>query len=211
MGLYADQIFPRLMDWVLGREAFARLRAALLKGVSGDVLEIGFGTGLNLPHYLGRISHLTVVDTSYALSRKVRSRVASAPFPIHADYVTAEALPFPDRRFDAVVSTWTLCSIAEPVRALCEVRRVLKPDGRFLFLEHGRSDDPSVAAWQDRLNPVQNVIGCGCNLNRRIDRLIEQSGLVIGRLDRFQMEAVPRLAGEMYQGWAAPTAEAAAR
>jgi ubiquinone/menaquinone biosynthesis C-methylase UbiE len=199
------------MDWILSGDSFARLRTSLLHDLSGDVLEIGFGTGLNLPHYPKRVFHLSVIDPSRMLSKKVGRRIAAAPFPVHAAYVTAEVLPFPDRHFDAVVSTWTLCSIADPVNALCEVRRVLKPGGQFVFLEHGRSDDANVAAWQDRLNPVQNVIGCGCNLNRRIDRLVEQSGLVIERLDRFRMEGVPKLVGEMYRGWAAAIAEAAAR
>jgi ubiquinone/menaquinone biosynthesis C-methylase UbiE len=102
------------------------------------------------------------------------------------------------------VSTWTLCTVQDPVKALREIRRVLKGDGRFLFLEHGRSDDPRIAVWQDRLNPIQNIIGCGCNLNRRIDRLIEQSGLQVVRLDRFQMAQVPRIGGEMYRGQAIP-------
>jgi ubiquinone/menaquinone biosynthesis C-methylase UbiE len=109
-------------------------------------------------------------------------------------------LPYDDRSFDFAVSTWTLCTIPDPVKALREVRRVLKPDGVFLFLEHGRSEDESVAAWQDRLNPIQNIIGCGCNLNRRIDQLIIQAGLKIMMLDRFHMQNVPRLVGEMYKG-----------
>jgi ubiquinone/menaquinone biosynthesis C-methylase UbiE len=98
------------------------------------------------------------------------------------------------------VSTWTLCTIPGPVEALQEVRRVLKPTGRFLFLEHGRSQNEKIAAWQDRLNPIQRLIGCGCNLNRRIDQLISQAGLCILKLDRFQMQTIPRLAGEMYRG-----------
>jgi SAM-dependent methyltransferase len=101
-----------------------------------------------------------------------------------------------------VVSTWTLCTIPDPVRALQEVGRVLKQAGTFLFLEHGRSDDWNLSLWQDRLNPIQNVIGCGCNLNRHIDRLITQAGLKITHLDRFVMQGVPRLGGEMYRGTA---------
>jgi SAM-dependent methyltransferase len=116
--------------------------------------------------------------------------------------ISNEALPYADWLFDYVVSTWTLCTIPDPVRSLQEVRRVLKPGGKFLFLEHGRSDDRKIAAWQDRLNPIQNVIGCGCNLNRQIDRLIIQSGLAIAHLDRFTIKGVPRLGGEMYQGMA---------
>jgi ubiquinone/menaquinone biosynthesis C-methylase UbiE len=203
MGLYSQHIFPRLMDWVMSGEEFQRLRAALLAEARGDVLEIGFGTGLNLPHYSSTISSLSIVDPARILPLKVTARAAALPFPIHRQHITAEALPFRDRQFDTVVSTWTLCTIPDPVKALQEIRRVLKPGGIFLFLEHGRSDDAGVAAWQDRLNPVQNIIGCGCNLNRRIDRLIEQSGLRIDHLERFLMPHVPRIAGEMYEGRAA--------
>jgi ubiquinone/menaquinone biosynthesis C-methylase UbiE len=202
MGLYATQIFPRLMDWVMARPAFSQLREALLQPASGEVLEIGFGTGLNLCHYPATITRLSIVDPAILLPLKVTHRMAAAPYPIQTRHVTAEQLPFPDREFDTVVSTWTLCTITDPVLALREVGRVLKPGGRFLFLEHGRSDDRKVAVWQDRLNPIQNVIGCGCNLNRQIDQLITQSGLTIAHLDRFSMQGVPRLAGEMYRGTA---------
>lgn len=200
MGLYSCHIFPRLMDWVMSGEEFRRLRADLLKHARGDVLEIGFGTGLNLVHYPASISSLSIVDPARILPRRVMERTAAVSFPIHVQHVTAETLPFPDRRFDNVVSTWTLCTIADPIKALREVRRVLKPDGQFLFLEHGRSHDETVAAWQDRLNPIQNIIGCGCNLNRRIDELIEQAGFATTELTRFVMQTVPRIGGEMYQG-----------
>jgi ubiquinone/menaquinone biosynthesis C-methylase UbiE len=202
MGLYATQIFPRLMDWVMARPAFSQLREALLQLASGEVLEIGFGTGLNLRHYPTTITRLSIVDPATLLPAKVARRMAAAPYPIQTTHVTAENLPFPDQQFETVVSTWTLCTIPDPVLALHEVGRVLKPGGRFLFLEHGRSDDQKVAAWQDRLNPLQNVIGCGCNLNRQIDQLITQSGLNITHLDRFSMQSVPRLVGEMYRGTA---------
>ena len=200
MGLYATQIFPRLMDWVMARPAFSQLREALLQLASGEVLEIGFGTGLNLRHYPATITRLSIVDPATLLPAKVARRMAAAPYPIQTTHVTAENLPFPDQQFETVVSTWTLCTIPDPALALHEVGRVLKPGGRFLFLEHGRSDDRTIAVWQDRLNPIQNVMGCGCHLNRQIDRLITQSGLTIAHLDRFSMQGVPRLVGEMYQG-----------
>ncbi len=202
MGLYATQIFPRLMDWVMARPAFSQLRKALLQLASGEVLEIGFGTGLNLRHYPTTITRLSIVDPATLLPARVARRMAAAPYPIQTTHVTAENLPFPDQQFETVVSTWTLCTIPDPVLALHEVGRVLKPGGRFLFLEHGRSDDRTIAAWQDRLNPIQNVVGCGCHLNRQIDRLITQSGLTIAHLDRFSMQGVPRLVGEMYRGTA---------
>jgi len=208
MGLYADGIFPLVMDWLLGKEAFARLRTGLLAPVSGKVLEIGFGTGLNLPCYGQGVTDLHVIDPARLLPERVSQRIAAVAFPVHVVRLDAETLPFDERQFDNVVSTWTLCTIGDPVRALREVRRVLKPAGRFHFLEHGRSADRGVAAWQDRLNPIQQVIGCGCNLNRPIDRFLTQAGLVIGNLDRFQMDGVPRIVGEMYRGWAGPSGSA---
>lgn len=204
MGFYSTQVFPRLMDWAMSGLEFQRLRTALLHNAQGEVLEIGFGTGLNLPHYPHTLSSLSIIDPAQMLPRTVTARVAAAPFPVRCVYRTAETLPFDNRQFDCVVSTWTLCTIADPVRALREVRRVLKSTGRLLFLEHGRSDDPKTAAWQDRLNPIQKVIGCGCNLNRPIDRFITEAGLHIVQLDRFVMEGIPRIGGELYRGVATP-------
>lgn len=203
MGLYRYHIFPRLMNWVMAGDEFRRLRMELLAQVHGEVLELGIGTGLNLPHYPKTVTLLHAVDPADLLPKIVTERSASQSFPIRIQHVTAESLPYDDRSFDFAVSTWTLCTIPDAVKALREVGRVLKPDGMFLFLEHGRSEDESVAAWQDRLNPIQNIIGCGCNLNRRIDQLIIQADLKIMTLDRFHMQNVPRLAGEMYSGAAA--------
>lgn len=200
MGLYSRHIFPRLMDWVMSGQAFQHLRAELLKDASGEVLEIGFGTGLNLPHYPPNISRLSAVDPADLLPDRVRERIATVSFSVQTSHMPAETLPYPDRQFDTIVSTWTLCTIHDPGQALREINRVLKPEGTFLFLEHGRSDDRTIAAWQDRLNPIQNVLGCGCNLNRQIDQLIAQAGLRIADLDRFLLPSVPRLGGEIYRG-----------
>jgi len=200
MGLYCRHVFPRLMDWVMDGEEFRRLRGALLKPVYGEVLELGVGTGLNLPHYPEAVMRLHAVDPVVMLPRKVAERRTRCRCPVLIQDVAAESLPHADRFFDCVVSTWTLCTVSDPVQALREVGRVLKPAGTFLFLEHGRSDDPAMAAWQDRFNPVQNVIGCGCNLNRQIDRLIAQAGLNVTTLDRFRMASVPKIGGEMYRG-----------
>ncbi len=200
MGLYCRHIFPRLMDWVMAGDEFRRLRSALLEPVYGEVLELGVGTGLNLLHYPKAIVRLHAVDPAVLLPRTVAERSARCSFPVQIQRAGAESLPYADRSFDCVVSTWTLCTVSDPVKALREVGRVLKPAGTLLFLEHGRSDDRGTAAWQDRFNPVQNVIGCGCHLNRPIDRLITQAGLNITILDRFRMASVPRIGGEMYRG-----------
>ncbi len=183
-------------------EEFQQLRAEVLQSVAGEVLEIGIGTGLNLSHYGSNVSRVRAVDPTPMLPTRIAKRRAGVHFPVEITHQSAERLPYEDRTFDCVVSTWTLCTIPDALRALREVRRALKPDGRFLFLEHGRSDDQKIARWQDRLNPVQNIIGCGCNLNRRIDDLIAQAGLNITQLDRFAMQRVPRLGGEMYRGTA---------
>jgi ubiquinone/menaquinone biosynthesis C-methylase UbiE len=200
MGWYGEHIFPHLMEWVMGGEEFQKQRSLVLARVNGTVLEIGFGTGLNLPHYPAALSSLHAIDPAHMLPRKIAERSAAIPFPLQIQRTSAETLPYNARSFNFVVSTWTLCTIPDPVKALLEVYRVLKPDGVFLFLEHGRSEDAKVAAWQDRFNPVQNIIGCGCNLNRKIDQIIAQAGLMIMTLDRCQMQSVPSLGGEMYRG-----------
>jgi ubiquinone/menaquinone biosynthesis C-methylase UbiE len=190
------------MEWVMAGDEFLRLRSELLASAHGEVLELGIGTGLNLPHYPDTVTELHAVDPAQLLPKTIAARSTRLSFPVRIQKGTAETLTHANRRFDYVVSTWTLCTIPDPVLALQEVGRVLKPGGMFLFMEHGRSDDRKIAAWQDRLNPIQNAIGCGCNLNRQIDRLITQSGLTIAHLDRFNMQGMPRLAGEMYRGTA---------
>ena len=204
MGFYADHVFPHLMDWTLGTRRFQEQRELALASAQGHVLEIGFGTGLNLPHYPRAVTSLTALDPATLLPKKVARRISRGSLPVELVRLSAETLPFEDGRFDCAVSTWTLCTIADSVGALREVRRVLKPGGTFVFLEHGRSDDAWVAKWQDFFNPVQRLIGCGCNLNRPIDALISQGGLKIERLDRFLLPGVPRIAGEMYRGVAIP-------
>jgi ubiquinone/menaquinone biosynthesis C-methylase UbiE len=202
MSLYATIIFPRLMDWIMRGERFSRERARLLSEAEGKVLELGFGTGLNVPHYPRRIDSVSGMDPALMLQARVRRRIAHAGFPVQLSQATAEALPYLDAQFDCVVTTFTLCSVADPVASLREAGRVLKQGGRVIFLEHGRSDDPAVARWQDRLTPVQRVIGCGCHLNRPISNLIEQAGLHIRSVERYVWSGVPRIAAEMYRGTA---------
>ncbi|MGE0130662.1 MAG: class I SAM-dependent methyltransferase [Blastocatellales bacterium] len=205
MGFYAKHIFPRILDWSLGAPEFGKYRRRALEPARGETLEIGFGTGLNLPYYPEAVSRLTVIDSENMLEDRVERRIADCPIPVMKMRLDAQGrLPFDDCAFDTVVSTLTLCSIADTASALAEMRRVLKPEGRLAFFEHGRSDDPQVARRQDRFNPIQKIIGVGCNMNRRIDRLIEDAGFKIATLDRFVLPKTPRLLAEMYRGVAAP-------
>src|SRR5438270_4017423 len=192
MSFINDQIGGRLLDWMMSAENFSVQRREVLKDASGEVLEIGFGTGLNLPHYTGDVRRLTIIDPAAMLPKRVDARIAAAPFPVERAQLSAERLPFEDRRFDCVVSTWTLCTIPKVETALTEIRRVLKPEGRFVFLEHGRSDDHRTARLQDLFNPIQKFVAGGCNLNRKMDDLIRQAGLKITRIDRYLMSGMPR-------------------
>ena len=203
MGFYSKHVFPRLMDWTLGSPQFGKYRRQALEPASGRVLEVGFGTGLNLAYYPDAVTEIIALDPESMLEERVARRIEEAPLPVTFVKLDASgALPFADGTFDAVVTTFTLCSIARVGAALAEMRRVLQADGRYIFFEHGRSDDPGTARWQDRLNPIQNVIGAGCHLNRPIDRLITQEGLVIEKLERFLLPKTPRIFAEMYRGTA---------
>ncbi len=198
---YENRIFPHVIE--LAMKGFGPQREPTLAEAQGDVLEIGFGTGLNLPHYPETVSRLATVDPMDALEEKVQRRIARAPFPVERHKLPADGgLPFDAGRFDTVTVTWTLCTIPDAHAALREMYRVLKPEGRLLFIEHGRSDDPRIARWQDRLNPIQNVIGCGCNLNRAIGELIERAGFQLERIE--QLIEGPRIFATLYRGAALP-------
>jgi ubiquinone/menaquinone biosynthesis C-methylase UbiE len=200
---YERRVFPHVLE--LAMRALGELRAPTLAAARGEVLEIGFGTGLNLPHYPAGVTKVVTADPMTALPERVLQRIAAAAFPVEVHHLPADrTLPFDAGRFDCVTMTWTLCTIADPLAAVREMRRVLRPGGTLLFIEHGRSDDPKVARWQDRWNPIQNWIGCGCNVNRRIDALVEQGGFRMATLERFLAEGAPRMFGEMYRGAASP-------
>ena len=201
MGIYANYFFPRMLDWALGSPEANEQRQITLAQANGNVLEIGFGTGLNLRYYPAAVTKLTALDSENFRPDVVQKRIAKAQMPVEQVQLDASGnLPFADASFDTVVTTWTLCSIAHVDEALLEMRRVLKLDGVLLFCEHGRSDDTKTARWQDRLNPLQKIVGCGCNMNRAMDRLIRKAGFEIVTLDRFVMANSPRILGEMYRG-----------
>jgi ubiquinone/menaquinone biosynthesis C-methylase UbiE len=176
-------------------------RRSALAAARGETLEVGFGTGLNLPHYPETVTRLIVIDSESMLQRRVERRIAESSIPVIMLQLDASGrMPFDDRRFDTIVTTMTLCSIADVAPALSEIARVIKPGGQFVFLEHGRSDDISIARRQDRFNPIQRIIAAGCNINRPIDHLIKSAGFEIMSLDRFLMPKAPRIMAEMYSG-----------
>ncbi|HVF91886.1 MAG TPA: class I SAM-dependent methyltransferase [Blastocatellia bacterium] len=201
MGLYSKYIFPRLLDRSLGTGAHQRERREALASARGHALEIGFGTGLNLPHYPPPVYRLTAIEPERMLEGRVAKRIAHARMPVELRRLDATGrLPFDDDTFDTVVTTWTLCSIEDVAPALSEIRRVLKPEGRYLFFEHGRSEEASVARRQDLFNPVHKLLAGGCSLNRPIDRLIRSGGLNVIKLERYRMPELPKGFGEMYRG-----------
>lgn len=202
--MYSRHIFPRILEWALRRPEVCERRWRALQWARGRVIEIGFGTGLNLRHYPDPVTELIAVDVEIMLPGRVSQRVSRVAFPVKFIRLDASKLPFEDDSFDTAVSTWTLCSISDVAAALSEIRRVLKPGGQLIFLEHGRSDDPRVARRQDLLNPIQRAIAAGCNLNRKIDQLIAQAGFRLIRLDRSIMPGVPRILAEIYCGLARP-------
>jgi ubiquinone/menaquinone biosynthesis C-methylase UbiE len=202
MGFYSRVIFPHLCDWVMSDPRMAKLRKEVLADVSGTVLEIGFGTGLNLAHYPEHIRTITTVDPNPGMNKLARRRVAQSGMVVDQRVLSGEELPFEGGTFDRVVSTWTLCSIHEVGRALGEVYRVLKPDGRFLFLEHGLSDDPKVQRWQCRLNWLQKHLAEGCRLDLDVEAVVKAQPFRSFEIDRFVMERTPKTHGTMYRGMA---------
>jgi ubiquinone/menaquinone biosynthesis C-methylase UbiE len=201
MGIYSKHIFPHILEWSLGTPEIGNYRRSTLAAARGETLEVGFGTGLNLPHYPETVTKLTAIDSENILQRRVERRIAESSIPVIRLQLDASGrMPFDDQRFDTIVTTMTLCSIADVAPALSEIARVMKPGGQYLFLEHGRSDDPSIARRQDRFNPLQRMIAAGCNINRSIDRLIKSAGFEIMSLDRFLMPNAPRIMAEMYRG-----------
>ena len=171
-GLYSKHVFPCLCDWAMSSKELHPLRKQSLRNVSGRVLEIGFGTGLNLSFYPEDVEEVYAVDVNPEMAPKALARIEKVSFPVQHHVISGEALPMENDSFDFVVSTFTLCSIAKVEQAIGEIWRVLRPGGGFCFLEHGLSSDPSVASWQTRLNPIQQVLGDGCHLNRPMEQIV---------------------------------------
>ncbi len=200
MGIYARRILPRLIDFGMRRKPLLRLREALVATARGQVLEIGVGSGLNLPFYQRDLEGLWGIDPSPELLAMARAQAAWVHFPVSLGEGRAEELPLDDYSVDSVVMTWTLCSIAEPEQALAEIRRVLRPGGSLIFIEHGQAPEAGVRGWQDRLTPVWRRVAGGCHLNRPIDRLIEGSGLRLAELETGYLVKGPRPLTFHYRG-----------
>jgi ubiquinone/menaquinone biosynthesis C-methylase UbiE len=202
MGFYHDRILPHLVHLSMRQEMFSAYRRRLVPAARGVVLEIGVGSGLNLPLYTETARHVVAIDTSPRLLAMAR-QVTRPAVPIELIEGSAEALPMEDASIDTVVTTWTLCTIPDVAGALREMRRVLKPSGTLLFVEHGRSPDAGVRRWQDRLTPVWKHLGGGCHLNRPIQELLETAGFRIERIETGYMPG-PKPMTYMYEGRARP-------
>jgi ubiquinone/menaquinone biosynthesis C-methylase UbiE len=200
VGVYSKYIFPRILDKVMSTGYMKKARTAVLSEVSGEVFEVGFGTGLNLDFYPESVTKITTADINPGMNKKAEARIQLSKIEVDHNVINGESLPFEEELFDSVVCTWTLCSIEQVDRALQEFRRVLKPDGKFFFVEHGLADDEKVQKWQNRLTPYWKRIGDGCHLNRNIKELIQDNQFQFSSFENYYMEESPRFAGYMYQG-----------
>jgi ubiquinone/menaquinone biosynthesis C-methylase UbiE len=203
VSLYAKYLLPRLIDLTMRNKVAMAERRKFVPLASGTVLEVGVGSGINIPLYGRDVETLLAVDPSLEIWRLALRRVSRAPFPVEFLQCSAEQIPLEDTTVDTVVTTWTLCTIPDPLRALGEMKRVLKPEGQVIFVEHGRSPDARVLAWQNRLNPLWNRIGGGCNLNRKIDDLILEAGLRITRMETGYVRG-PKPLTYLFRGLARP-------
>lgn len=199
MNFYNKYILPRLINRVMQTEAELTERKIYLSKATGETLEIGFGSGVNLPYYGVHVSKLYAVDPSKELWQLAEERVKKANFPVKFINGSAEKLPFADQSFDTVVSTWALCTIPNPAAALKEVRRVLKPEGKYIFIEHGLSPDEGVKKWQNKINSIWRKLAGGCNLNRKIPELFPPAGLLITEINA-DYNSWPKILTYLYRG-----------
>lgn len=176
---YERNILPKLIDKACGQPPMTELRSRYVPRAHGKVLEIGIGSGLNLPHYTDAVTSITGVDPSAELNAMARQRAAAINKPVNVLGVSGESIPADDQSFDTIVCTWTLCTIPNPYRAVAEMRRVLKRGGELFFVEHGRADDPGIVKWQSRIEPFWKLVAGGCHLTRRADEMLKDAGFEI--------------------------------
>lgn len=200
MGFYSNVIFPACYDCLIDKPHWSNYRRQQLAEADGEILEIGVGTGLNLRHYPQHVRKITTVDPNPGMNRKLAQRIAQTKIKVDRRELSSEELPFKDETFDCVVSTITLCSIANVNQALTELFRVLKLGGRLRFLEHGLSPDPTVQRRQRRWNWLQRIVGDGCRLDLDVATLLQQHPFSNVEIDNFYMEHTPRTHGYMYRG-----------
>jgi ubiquinone/menaquinone biosynthesis C-methylase UbiE len=192
MGLYGDHVLPRIINVACGLKAVDPLRQRVCDGLEGDVVEIGFGSGLNVPFYPDRVSRVAAVEPADVGWKLAEKRLTASSVPVDRSGLDGQSLPFDDNSYDAALSTWTLCTIPDIATALREVRRVLRPGGKFHFVEHGLAPDENVRRWQHRLEPLQKRLFGGCHLTRQIPQLLTSAGFTITELDVFYEDGAPK-------------------
>jgi SAM-dependent methyltransferase len=203
MGLYGEQVLPRILNVVCGTKAVEPLRRRVCGGLAGDVVEIGFGSGLNVPFYPAAVRRVAAVEPSDVGWKLAARRIGATTVPVQRSGLDGQLLPFGADSFDAALSTWTLCTIPDVAAALLEVRRVLKPGGTLHFLEHGLAPDEQVRRWQRRLDRVQQRVAGGCHFTRPIVELLTTAGFTVDELDVFYEKGAPKFAGADSLGIAA--------
>jgi len=200
MGIYQDHVLPRFQDKVMGSKRLREARGRVCEGLEGAVVEIGFGTGLNVHYYSSKITKLVAIEPSRVCIKIAAPRIARAPVSVEYGGLTGEHLDLPTGEFDAVLSTWTLCTIPNMDAALAEIKRVLKPGGSFHFIEHGHAPDAKVARTQARLEPLNKRLAGGCHLTRRIPDDIERAGFGIQKIESYYFKGEPKAMGFTYEG-----------
>ena len=195
IGLYGDHVLPRIVNVIGGSKQALPLRQRVCRGLEGDVVEIGFGSGLNVPFYPRGVTRVAAVEPADLGWKLAEKRVSASPVPVERSGLDGQSLPFPEDSFDSALSTWTMCTIPDLEAALAEVRRVLRPGGTLHFVEHGLAPDENVRRWQHRLEPVQKRVFGGCHLTRPIVDQLKRAGFTITELDVFYEERTPRFVG----------------